>query len=97
MNGAEVGVLEEHNEVGVCGFLESGDSATLEVEIGLEVLSDFPYESLERKLPYEKLGVLLVLSDLPQCHRTWPETVRLLHAAGRRSGLACCFHGKLLS
>lgn len=40
VNGAEVGVLEEGDEVGLDRLLESADGRRLEAEIGLEVLSD---------------------------------------------------------
>ena len=86
MNGTEICVLEEPNQIGLGGFLECGDGAALESEVGLEVLGDLPHQPLERQLPYEELRALLVLPDLTKSHCPRPETVRLLHAAGRRSG-----------
>ena len=50
MDGAEVGVLEETNQVGLASLLESHHGGALEAEVGLEVLSDLPDETLERKL-----------------------------------------------
>ena len=50
VNGTEVGVLEETHEVGLTGLLESHHGRALEAEVGLEVLSDLPDETLERKL-----------------------------------------------
>ncbi|GMN26556.1 hypothetical protein TIFTF001_001345 [Ficus carica] len=87
MDGAEVRVLEETDQVSLGGLLESGDGAALESEIGLEVLCDFPHQPLERKLPDQKLRALLVLPDLSQSHRPWPESVRLLHSSGSRRRL----------
>jgi hypothetical protein len=41
VDGAEVGVLEEGDEVGLDGLLESTDGRRLEAKITLEVLGDF--------------------------------------------------------
>lgn len=41
MDGAEVGVLEEGDEVRLDRLLESADGRALEAEVGLEVLGDF--------------------------------------------------------
>lgn len=40
VDGAQVGVLEEGDEVGLDGLLESTDGRGLESEIGLEVLGN---------------------------------------------------------
>ncbi|KAI6776937.1 hypothetical protein HG530_000882 [Fusarium avenaceum] len=40
VDGAEVGILEEGDEVGLDGLLESTDSGRLESEIRLEVLGN---------------------------------------------------------
>jgi len=47
VDGAEVGVLEEADEVGLGGLLKGHDGGALEPEVGLEVLCDFPYQALE--------------------------------------------------
>ena len=62
MDGAQVGVFEEPDEVRFGGFLEREDGAGLEPEVGLEVLGDLADEALERELADEELGGLLVLS-----------------------------------
>lgn len=41
VDGAEVGVLEEGDEVRLDRLLERADGRALEAEVGLEVLSDF--------------------------------------------------------
>jgi len=97
VNRAEVGVLEQSNEVGFCSFLKRGNGATLKPQISLEVLRNFPHESLKRKLSDEKLGAFLVLPDFPQCHSPWTEPVRLLHTTGRRSGLPGSLRRQLLT
>ncbi len=96
MNSAEIGVLEEPHKVSLCGFLESGHGGALESEIGLEVLSDFTDQALEWELSDQELCALLVLSDLTECHGTWPEPVGLLHSSGSRSGLTSGLGGQLL-
>ncbi|RDX86243.1 hypothetical protein CR513_32450 [Mucuna pruriens] len=52
--------------------------------------------ALEPQIRFE-LRALLVLSDLPQSHRSRPEPVRLLHSAGRRSRLASGLRRQLLT
>ena len=55
MDGAEVGVLEEADEVRLRGLLEGEDGGTLEAEVGLEVLGDLANEALERELADQQL------------------------------------------
>jgi hypothetical protein len=47
VDGGEVRVLEERDEVSLSGLLESTDGRRLETEVGLEVLSDLTNEALE--------------------------------------------------
>lgn len=46
------------------------------------------YQALEGELADEQLGGLLVATDLTESDGTGLVAVRLLHATGRRSGLA---------
>ncbi len=82
MDGAEVGVLEETNEVSLRGLLEGSDGGSLEAEVGLEVLGDLTDEALEGELADEELGRLLVATDLAEGDGTGAEAVGLLDAAG---------------
>ena len=66
VDGAEVGVLEEADEVSLGGLLEGEDGGGLEPEVGLEVLGDLADEALERELADEEVGGLLVLADLAE-------------------------------
>ena len=50
VDGAQVGILEERDEVCLNGLLESTDGGALEAQIGLEVLSDFTDKTLEGEL-----------------------------------------------
>ena len=66
MDGAKIGVLEEGDEIGLNGLLESTDGRGLEAEVGLEVLSDFANQTLEWKLADQELSGLLVATDLTE-------------------------------
>lgn len=88
MNGAQVGVFEQSHQVGFSGLLEGKDSGGLEAEVGLEVLSDFTDEALERSLADQEIGALLVLADLTKSHSSRAVTVGLLDASGGWGALA---------
>ena len=47
VDGAEVGVLEETNEVGLSSLLQREDGTALEAEVGLEVLGNLADQALE--------------------------------------------------
>ena len=83
VDGAEVGVLEETDEVRLGRLLEGEDGGGLEAEVRLEVLGDLADEALEGELADEELGGLLVLADLTESDGTGPVAVGLLDAAGR--------------
>jgi histone H4 len=97
VDGAQVGVFEKTDEVGLGSFLESHYGGRLESEISLEVLSDFSDESLEGKLSDEKLGGFLVSSDLSESDGSWSVSVGLLDAAGGWGRLSGSLGGQLLS
>ena len=78
VDGAEVGILEEGDEVRLDGLLESADGTALETEVRLEVLSDLTNKSLEGKLADEELGRLLVATDLTESDGSGLVAVRLL-------------------
>ncbi len=86
VDGAEVGVLEETDEVGLGGLLESEDSGGLEAEVVLELRSDLADESLEGELSDEELGALLESADLTESNCARSEAVGLLDTAGGGGG-----------
>merc|ERR1711953_457451 len=53
VDGAQVGVLKQTDQVGLTGLLQSSNGGGLESEISFEVLSDFSHETLEGQLPDE--------------------------------------------
>jgi hypothetical protein len=87
MDSAQIGVLEKTNKVGLSRLLQSQHGVRLETQICLEILSNFPDQSLERKLADQKLSALLVLTDLTKSHGTGSVPVGLLDSSGGRSGL----------
>ena len=97
MDGSEVGILEETNEVSLSGLLESQNSARLEAEVSLEVLSNLSDESLERELSDEELSALLIASDLSQSHGTRSVSVGLLDSSSGGGRLAGSLRSELLS
>ena len=69
----------------------------LKPQICLKILSNLSDKPLEWELPDQKLSALLVLPDLTERHRVWPETMRLLHATGRQSRFTHRLGGELLA
>src|SRR6184192_4168117 len=72
VDGAQVRVFKERDEVGFSGFLEGSNGRALESQIGLVVLSNFSHQSLEREFANQKFSGLLVSSDFSQgdCSRS---------------------------
>ena len=86
MNGAEVGVLEETDEVGLSCLLEGEHGGGLESEVVLELRGNLSDESLEGKLSDEELSGLLESSDLSEGDGAGSESVGLLDAASSCGG-----------
>ena len=97
VDGAQVGVLEKTNEVSLGGLLKGKNGGSLESKVGLEVLGDFSDQSLEWKLSDQKLGGLLVSSDLSKSDGSWTVSVWLLDSSGGWGRLSGSLGGKLLS
>ena len=97
VDGAEVSVLKETDEVGLAGFLESHDSRALEPQVGLEVLGNLPDQTLEGQLADEELSGFLVPSDLSEGDSSRPVSVGLLDSSGGGSRLPCGLGGQLFA
>ena len=95
VDGAQVGVLKETNQVGLASLLECHHGGALESQVSLEVLGDFTDKTLEGQFPDEKLGALLVPSDFSQSNGSWPVSVRFLNSSGGRCALASGLGGQL--
>jgi hypothetical protein len=97
MDGAQVGILKEGDEVGLNRLLESADGGGLEAKVRLEVLGNLTDETLERKLADQKLSGLLVPTDLTESDSSWLISVGLLDTSGRWGGLSGSLGSKLLA
>ena len=97
VDSAQVGVLKQTNQVSLGSLLKSHDGRRLEAEIGLEVLSDFTDQTLEGELPDQKLGALLVTTDLSESDGSGPVPVGFLNSTGSWGALTSGLGGQLLS
>jgi hypothetical protein len=95
MDGAQVGVLEEWNKVGLSSLLKGKHGWALESEFLFEFVSEFAdwirsliTESLEGQLSDEQAGGLLIFPNLSKSDGSGAETMGLFDACGDRSGLA---------
>jgi hypothetical protein len=96
VDGTEVGVLEQTNQVCLGSLLQGKHGRGLETEIGLEVLGDLTDKTLEGQLADKQLSGLLVAANLTKGHGSGTVTVGLLHASGCGCGLASGLGGELL-
>ena len=97
MDGAQVGVLEKTNKVGLASLMECHDSGALESQISLEVLCDLTDKTLEGQLADEELGGFLVTTDLTESDGSGPVTMGLLHSSGGWGTLASGLGSQLLA
>ena len=70
MDGAQVGVFEEGDEVCLNRLLQSTDGGRLESQVRLEVLCNFADQALEREFADQKLGRFLVATDFTESDGT---------------------------
>ena len=97
VDGTQVGVLKQTNEVSLRSLLQGHDSWALEAEISLEVLGNLSYEPLEGQFADEELSALLVSSDLTESHCSWPVSVGLLYTSGGWGALTGSLGSQLFS
>jgi len=97
VDGAQVGILKEGDEVSLDGLLKSTDGGRLETQVGLEFLSNLTNETLEWELADEELSRLLVTTDLTESDGSWLVSVWLLDTTGRWGLLTGSLGSKLLS
>ena len=97
MDGAQVGIFKEANQVSFASFLKSHHSRALETQVGLKILSDFSHKTLEGQLADEQLGRFLVPTDLTKSDCTRPVTMRFLDSSSGRRALTSCLCGELFS
>ena len=95
VDGAQVGVLKESDEVSLAGLLESHDGRALEPQVSLEVLGNLPHQTLEGELADEELSGFLVPPDLSEGDCSGPISVGLLDTSGSGGGLSGSLGGQL--
>ena len=82
MDGTEVGVFEEGDEVSLSSLLEGKNSRALESELLLELMSDFSDKPLEGELSDEEISRFLVFSDFSEGNCSGFESVGFLDSSG---------------
>ena len=97
VDGAQVGVLEETDKVGLGGLLEGQNGGGLEAEIRLEVLGNLADEALEGQLAEEQLRRLLVATNLTQGNGARSVAMGLLHTTSSGGRLAGGLGGESLA
>jgi hypothetical protein len=63
MDGTEVSVFEQTNQVRLRRLLQCQQRMALEPQVSLKILSNLTDQPLEWQLPYQKIRTLLVLAD----------------------------------
>ena len=79
VDGAQVCVFEEEDEIRLGGLLQRCDGCRLEAEVAVEVLRDLLHQPLEGLPRDEAVGGVLEPADLAQRYGAWAESVRLYH------------------
>ena len=97
VDGAQVRVLKEADEVGLRGLLERKDGRRLEAQVGLEVLGNLADQALEGELADQEFRRALVAADLTERDGTRAVAVGLLDTSGGGGGLAGSLGGELLA
>ena len=78
MDGTQVGVLKETDQVGFSGLLERQDGGSLESKVTLEILGNFTNKTLEGQLADEQVCRLLVTANLTKSDGSRSVSVGLL-------------------
>ena len=97
VDSTQVGIFEKTNQVSLSSFLEGQHGRALESKIGLEILGDLTHKTLEGQLADEKVGGLLVTTDLTESDRSGTVTMRLLDSTGGGGRLTGSLGGELLT
>ena len=97
MNSTQVGILKKTHKVRLTSLLKSQNGSGLKPQIRLEILSNLTNETLEGCLTDQKVGGLLILTDLTKSNGTGTVTVGFLHSSGGGGGLACGLGGELFA
>jgi hypothetical protein len=97
VDGTQIGIFKEADQIGFGRFLQGQDGAALKAEIALEILGDLTDQTLEGELADQQVGRLLVPTNLAQGDCTRTVTMRLLDTTRGRGGLARRLGGELFA
>ena len=97
VDGAQVGIFEKTDQVGLASLLQGHDGRALETQVSLEILGDLTDQTLEGQLADEQLGRFLVTTDLTESDGSRAITMGLLHSSGSRGALAGSLGGELFT
>ena len=97
VNGRQIGVFKEWDDVSFRRLLQSEDCSALETEVILELSRYLTDQSLEREFPDQEVRWFLVSSNFSECNGSGAETVRFLDATSGWSWFPCRFRRQLLS
>jgi len=97
MDGTQVGVLKESDEVSLSSLLKSTNGGRLEAQISLEVLGDLTNQALEGELADQKLSGLLVATNLTKSDGAGAVAMGLLDSSSGWGRLAGGLGGELLA
>merc|ERR1712001_46523 len=95
VNGAQVSVFKETNQVSLTSFLEGTNSGALEPEISFEVLSNFSHKTLEGQLADQQLSRFLVTTNFTKSHSTRTITMGFLKSSSGRGRFTGSLGGQL--
>ena len=97
MDGTQVGIFKETDQVCLRCLLQGHHSRGLEPKVSLEVLGNFTDEPLEGKFTDEELCALLIPSNLPEGNSSRPVPMRLFDSSRGWSRFTSSFGGQLLT
>ncbi|KAK4011888.1 hypothetical protein OUZ56_020997 [Daphnia magna] len=97
MDGTQIGVFKQTNQVGLACLLQRHDGRALEAQIGLEILGDFSDQALEGQLADQKLSRLLVTANLSESDGTGAISMGFLDTASGWGTLTSSLRGQLFA
>merc|ERR1712001_450385 len=84
VNGAQVSVFKETDQVSLTSFLEGTNGGALEPEISFKVLSNFSHKTLEGQLADQQLSRFLVTTNFTKGNSTRTITMGFLDTSSGR-------------
>jgi hypothetical protein len=97
MNSAQVGILEQTDEVRLGRLLKSQHRRPLKPQIALEILGDLPHQPLEGEFANEKVRGFLVPTDFAEGDGSGAVAVGFFDASRGRGGFAGGLGGELFA